>query len=156
MVNMAYKQGLTNVQRLGDALQNYQMSAESYEEDVLDAYKQLFGGEYALRTYNKSVHEKAVLLNKFGFGFDQYYDYYFMMKQMPDLQSRQRYINRLNLPRQVKELLYYQAGGSLSSDRRKSLVTLLTRYGVDKDEANSMLRVNEGAKEDRFQSIYKL
>jgi hypothetical protein len=154
MINMAYKQAIDNTNALGDILQNYELSELSYEQDVLNAYKQLFGGEYALRTYNKDVHTKAAYLNKLGVSFDDYFDYYFAMKNIDDTSLRYKYINKLRLPKQVKQILFIQAGGSISREEKETIRNVLRRYKLSDDEMNWLLRINKDSEPTGFQSIY--
>ena len=48
----------------------------------LDAISTVVGAEYALKSYNKTVYEKATNLNKLGVSYDTYYDYYFATKSI--------------------------------------------------------------------------
>jgi hypothetical protein len=156
MINMAYKQAIQNTEAFGNVLQNYELSELSYEQDVLNAYKQLFGGEYALRSYNKDVHTKAAYLNKLGVSFDDYYDYYFAMKLIDDDRLKSKFINKLKVPRQVKEILFIQAGGSVAREDKERIKSVLRRYKFNEDEMNWLLRINKQTEPTGLQSIYAL
>ena len=154
MIANAYKQAVKNVDSLGDTLQNYELSEESFDDDLLDGMKQIFGEEYALRNHNKDTYEKAMLLNKVGFGFEDFYKYYYNIRIADSLELRFKYINRLPLPKQTKEILYIQAGGRLKLEDKRRLKGFLSGKGLTEKQMNELLKINEETRSLTMSSFF--
>lgn len=76
------KDSLTNAKYLYEELGKYDLSDDKFDMSYLDAISTVVGAEYALKSYNKTVYEKAANLNKVGVSYDTYYDYYFTTKTL--------------------------------------------------------------------------
>lgn len=85
--------------------------------------REIFGAEYALRTYSSDVYDKARTDYGKGVSYDTYYDYYFATKDMhadKDENGKSisgskkkkvvEYINSLDIPAEQKDALYIAAG----------------------------------------------
>lgn len=85
--------------------------------------REIFGAEYALRTYSSDVYDKARTAYGKGVSYDTYYDYYFTTKDMhadKDENGKSisgskkkkivEYINSLDIPAEQKDALYIAAG----------------------------------------------
>ena len=81
-INIAMKESLTNAKYLYSEFGKYDLSDDKFDMSYLDAISTVVGAEYALKSYNKTVYEKAANLNKLGIGYDTYYDYYFATKSI--------------------------------------------------------------------------
>jgi hypothetical protein len=81
-INALMKDSLTNAKYLYEELGKYDLSDDKFDMSYLDAISTVVGAEYALKSYNKTVYEKAANLNKLGIGYDTYYDYYFATKSI--------------------------------------------------------------------------
>lgn len=81
-INALMKDSLTNAKYLYEELGKYDLSDDKFDMSYLDAISTVVGAEYALKSYNKTVYEKATNLNKLGIGYDTYYDYYFATKSI--------------------------------------------------------------------------
>lgn len=81
-INALMKDSLTNAKYLYEELGKYDLSDNNFDMSYLDAISTVVGAEYALKSYNKTVYEKAANLNKLGIGYDIYYDYYFATKSI--------------------------------------------------------------------------
>lgn len=81
-INALMKDSLTNAKYLYEELGKYDLSDNNFDMSYLDAISTVVGAEYALKSYNKTVYEKAANLNKLGIGYDTYYDYYFATKSI--------------------------------------------------------------------------
>lgn len=81
-INIAMKESLANAKFLYSELSKYDLSDDKFDMSYLDAISTVVGAEYALKSYNKTVYEKAANLNKLGIGYDTYYDYYFATKSI--------------------------------------------------------------------------
>lgn len=99
--------------------------AESRMDAIVyrEANREVFGAEYALRTYNADVYDKASAAYAKGVSYDTYYDYYFATKEMhadKDENGKSisgskkakvvEYINSLDIPPEQKDALYVAAG----------------------------------------------
>lgn len=99
--------------------------AESRMDAIVyrEANREVFGAEYALRTYNADVYDKARTAYAKGVSYETYYDYYFATKEMhadKDENGKSisgskkakvvEYINGLKIPPEQKDALYVAAG----------------------------------------------
>ena len=96
------------------------------------ANREVFGAEYALRTYNADVYDKARAAYAKGVSYDTYYDYYFATKEMHADKDKNgksisgskkakvvEYINSLDIPPEQKDALYVAAGYTAKSARNQ-------------------------------------
>ena len=108
--------------------------AESRMDAIVyrEANREVFGAEYALRTYNADVYDKARAAYAKGVSYETYYDYYFATKEMhadKDENGKSisgskkakvvEYINSLDIPPEQKDALYVAAGYSAKSTRNQ-------------------------------------
>ena len=108
--------------------------AESRMDAIVyrEANREVFGAEYALRTYNADVYDKARTAYAKGVSYDTYYDYYFATKEMhadKDENGKSisgskkakvvEYINSLDIPPEQKDALYVAAGYTAKSARNQ-------------------------------------
>lgn len=97
-----------------------------------EANREVFGAEYALRTYNADVYDKARAAYAKGVSYETYYDYYFATKEMhadKDENGKSisgskkakvvEFINSLNIPPEQKDALYVAAGYTAKSARNQ-------------------------------------
>ena len=97
-----------------------------------EANREVFGAEYALRTYNADVYDKARTAYAKGVSYETYYDYYFATKEMhadKDENGKSisgskkakvvEYINSLDIPPEQKDALYVAAGYTAKSARNQ-------------------------------------
>lgn len=108
--------------------------AESRMDAIVyrEANREVFGAEYALRTYNADVYDKARAAYAKGVSYETYYDYYFATKEMhadKDENGKSisgskkakvvEYINSLDIPPEQKDALYVAAGYTAKSARNQ-------------------------------------
>ena len=108
--------------------------AESRMDAIVyrEANREVFGAEYALRTYNADVYDKARAAYAKGVSYGTYYDYYFATKEMhadKDENGKSisgskkakvvEYINSLDIPPEQKDALYVAAGYTAKSARNQ-------------------------------------
>lgn len=108
--------------------------AESRMDAIVyrEANREVFGAEYALRTYNADVYDKARAAYAKGISYETYYDYYFATKEMhadKDENGKSisgskkakvvEYINSLDIPPEQKDALYVAAGYTAKSARNQ-------------------------------------
>lgn len=108
--------------------------AESRMDAIVyrEANREVFGAEYALRTYNADVYDKARTAYAKGVSYETYYDYYFATKEMhadKDENGKSisgskkakvvEYINSLDIPPEQKDALYVAAGYTAKSARNQ-------------------------------------
>lgn len=114
-VNYAIRNGIEDAAL--QKLDTYSKAAEKYyrqskltdEDDRIDeayrnANREVFGAEYALKTYNDRVYEKAkALYEKKGVSYDQYFDTYFSIREAEeekgdDLSKAEEYLTIAQMP----------------------------------------------------------
>lgn len=108
--------------------------AESRMDAIVyrEANREVFGAEYALRTYNADVYDKARTAYAKGVSYETYYDYYFATKEMhadKDENGKSisgskkakvvEFINSLDIPPEQKDALYVAAGYTAKSVRNQ-------------------------------------
>lgn len=108
--------------------------AESRMDAIVyrEANREVFGAEYALRTYNADVYDKARTAYAKGVSYETYYDYYFATREMhadKDENGKSisgskkakvvEYINSLDIPPEQKDALYVAAGYTAKSARNQ-------------------------------------
>lgn len=108
--------------------------AESRMDAIVyrEANREVFGAEYALRTYNADVYDKARTAYAKGVSYETYYDYYFATKEMhadKDENGKSisgskkakvvEFINSLDIPPEQKDALYVAAGYTAKSARNQ-------------------------------------
>ena len=108
--------------------------AESRMDAIVyrEANREVLGAEYALRTYNADVYDKARAAYAKGVSYETYYDYYFATKEMhadKDENGKSisgskkakvvEFINSLNIPPEQKDALYVAAGYTAKSARNQ-------------------------------------
>lgn len=108
--------------------------AESRMDAIVyrEANREVFGAEYALRTYNADVYDKARAAYAKGVSYDTYYDYYFATKEMHADKDKNgksisgskkakvvEFINSLDIPPEQKDALYVAAGYTAKSARNQ-------------------------------------
>lgn len=108
--------------------------AESRMDAIVyrEANREVFGAEYALRTYNTDVYDKARTAYAKGVSYETYYDYYFATKEMhadKDENGKSisgskkakvvEYINSLDIPPEQKDALYVAAGYTAKSAKNQ-------------------------------------
>ena len=117
-----------NVAAIAEFAEKYDITEEQ-AESRMDAIvyreinREIFGAEYALRTYSSDVYDKARTAYGKGVSYDTYYDYYFATKDMhadKDENGKSisgskkkkvvEYINSLDIPAEQKDALYIAAG----------------------------------------------
>ncbi len=106
--------------------------AESRMDAIVyrECNREVFGAEYALRTYNADVYDKARTAYAKGVSYETYYDYYFATKEMhadKDENGKSisgskkakvvEYINSLDITPEQKDALYVAAGYTEKSAR---------------------------------------
>ena len=120
---------------IAEYAEQYEISkdqAESRMDAIVyrEANREVFGAEYALRTYNADVYDKARAAYAKGVSYETYYDYYFATKEMhadKDENGKSisgskkakvvEYINSLDIPAEQKDALYVAAGYTEKSAR---------------------------------------
>ena len=81
-INAVMKDSLSNAKILYEELGKYELTDDTFDTDYLFSVASVVGEEYALKSYNKQVYEKAQSLNTLGVDYGTYFNYYFAVKQI--------------------------------------------------------------------------
>ncbi len=138
-INATYKAAIVNAENLKAELAHYELSEESMDQDRIEAYRQVMGAEFALQAYNSRVYKRAQCYYKAGVSYDDFYVYYFNMKNLPDRAAVERYIVRLRIKPQLKNLLYRLMGYRLDNDKMSVLTRWLKNQGLTEEEIEEIL-----------------
>ena len=139
MMNAAYKAATENAQAIGEALKNYTIAEDNIAEVQREVYREVLGAEAALRIYNKRVYAKAQCYNKAGVSYDEFYVYYFNVKAMESKEEVERYVTRLRISPQLKNLIYALAGWRIGKDKIEVLTRWLKKKGLTDEEIDMIL-----------------
>lgn len=96
--------------------------------------KEIFGAEYALKTYNSDVYEKAKTYNNAGISYSTFYDYYFATKDLDAKNSKGETVTGL------KKMRVRSAINSLNTtaDKKLFLYALYSNYKLTANEAKKV------------------
>lgn len=95
-INTALKSAVQNAKNLEAELNKYEITDDNFDSVYQEAVYSIFGAEYALKTYNKQVYEKATMLFDAGIDYDTYYQLYFYTKDLESDETttkKQKYIS---------------------------------------------------------------
>ena len=134
MINLAYKEAIENSKAMGEALKNYTITEDNINEVSREVAREVLGAESALRIYNKNVYAKAQCYYKAGVSYDDFYVYYFNMRNFATKDEAERYVSRLRISPQLKNLIYRLAGWQLGKDKEEILKRWLKNRGLTDDE----------------------
>lgn len=139
MINASYKAAVENAKAIGEALKNYTIDEENMEVVQREVYREVLGAESALRIYNKNVYAKAQCYYKAGVSYDDFYVYYFNMKNFATKDEAERYVARLRISPQLKNLIYRLAGWNLGKEKTEILTRWLKNKGLTEEEIDMIL-----------------
>jgi hypothetical protein len=82
-INTLMQESIGNAEYIYGEMGKYNLSDEdAFDQAYLDCISVVMGEEYALKSYNKDVYEKATKINKLGIDYATYYDFYFGVKNI--------------------------------------------------------------------------
>jgi len=139
VINAAFKAAVENCQSIGEALKNYTIDEENMSEVQNEVFREVLGAESALRIYNKNVYSKAQCYNKAGVSYEDFYVWYFNMKNFATKDEAERYIARIHVSPQIKNLIYRLAGWNLGKDKNEVLTRWLKNKGLTDEEIEMIL-----------------
>lgn len=139
VINAAYKAAVENCQSIGESLKNYTITEENINDVQLEVFREVLGAESALRIYNKNVYAKAQCYNKAGVSYENFYVWYFNMKNFATKDEAERYIARIHVSPQLKNLIYRLAGWNLGKDKEMVLTRWLKNKGLTDEEIEMIL-----------------
>lgn len=162
-INALMKDSLTNAKYLYEELGKYDLSDDKFDMSYLDAISTVVGAEYALKSYIKTVYEKAANLNKVGVSYDTYYDYYFTTKNIESdvaangqtvsgsrKQKLIQYTMSTNLPIVQKLMLIMSSGYSISDGDisgvsakqvRRVVAQYIAKSGLSSEEKTALAKM---------------
>lgn len=143
----AYKAAAQKYYDASDAEKESDRIDEAYRE----ANREIYGAEYALRTYNKDVYENAAALNEQGVSWDDFYNVYFGMKAHKDLKGYEKsnadrdVIRESELPEETKYQIYEALIDKEGSRADEYKAFQEAGLGIDKflQAQNAYARINE-------------
>ena len=139
MMNAAYKAAVENCKAIGEALKNYTITEENAAVVQREVYREVLGAEASLRIYNKNVYAKAQCYYKAGVSYDNFYVWYFNVKNFATKDEAERYVARLRVSPQLKNLIYRLAGWNLGKEKTDILRRWLKRKGLTDEEIDMIL-----------------
>lgn len=120
-INALYNQGINTSKLIRKKLDEKNISDETYEEDYYNSIYEVLGSQATLEMIDNDLYNRAYELNQLGIDFDTFYTYYTKTKGF-DKQYKQEYINRMNLSRNQKYLLYLVSGYSIPKAYKQALL----------------------------------
>lgn len=155
LLNNAFKNAIENVEVLGNYLgKNCELSSISIEDDYIEAIRQCFGAEEALRQYNTNAFSKATALqNVANIDYDIFYCVYLDCKEIEsDYDSNGKaisgskkakivdYVNNVSNLTKTQRILLLAALGYKPNDAN-SIVSYLKTQGKTGNEINELLEI---------------
>ena len=143
MRNAIEEQALERVEAYRAAAEKYfevsdeEEEADRIEEAYREANREVMGAEYALKTYNKGVYERAQTLQKDGVSYDTFYELYFE-NQDTDLTGYEKtnrtreLIRDLDVDDEQKKVLYMDFISD--SDTNQERILSLEKAGATFDD----------------------
>lgn len=82
-INTLMQEAIGNAEYIYGEMGKYNLADDDvFDQAYLDSISIVMGEEYALKSYNKDVYEKATKINKLGIDYATYYDFYFGVKNI--------------------------------------------------------------------------
>lgn len=82
-INTLMQEAIGNAEYIYGEMGKYNLADDDvFDQAYLDSISVVMGEEYALKSYNKDVYEKATKINKLGIDYAMYYDFYFGVKNI--------------------------------------------------------------------------
>lgn len=82
-INTLMQEAIGNAEYIYGEMGKYNLADDDvFDQAYLDSISVVMGEEYALKSYNKDVYEKATKINKLGIDYATYYDFYFGVKNI--------------------------------------------------------------------------
>lgn len=141
--NSVEEQALDKVAAYQEAAEKYYEASDKEDEEdkIEEAYREanreIMGAEYALKTYNKGVYERAQTLQKDGVSYDTFYELYFE-NQDTDLTGYEKtnrtreLIRDLDVDDEQKKVLYMDFISD--SDTNQERILSLEKAGATFDD----------------------
>lgn len=138
--NALMKNAMDSYEQYAAAAEKYYYDSDIEDEDdrvnyaYREANREVLGAEYALKTYNKDVYETAQQMKNEGISYDDFYDFYFDLKDITETgyegsNAKRDLISGLNMTDAQKEALYKK----YVSDSRDGDIEAFKDAGLDFD-----------------------
>lgn len=149
ILNVHFAQTLEDFEKVKEASKYYTVTGDEQKDKkhYADMMYEVFGAEKALQSYSKGVYEDATDYAQFGISFDDYYDFYFLTKDIDakdadgisvtNLKKERIYnvIESMDIPKEHKMLLFMKTYGSdYSEEERAGLLQQLDSLNMTKED----------------------
>lgn len=149
ILNVHFAQTLEDFEKVKEASKYYTVTGDEQKDKkhYADMIYEVFGAEKALQSYSKGVYEDATDYAQFGISFDDYYDFYFLTKDIDakdadgisvtNLKKERIYnvIESMDIPKEHKMLLFMKTYGShFSEEERAGLLQQLDSLSMTKED----------------------
>ena len=126
-----YKELIENAELLGSKLEYIGVIDTNDRFAMTEAYRQVFGAEYALEYYNSQTKAKADVANAIGVDYETYYSAYFTIRGFDTKAEAVRFINSIRgLGYNERLTLQYLCGISLTQLEEATVERYLKRKGL--------------------------
>ena len=119
-INVLYKQSIETSEAIRKELNRYEINEDNYDKVYELALYSVLGAESTLKLTNVDLYDRATDLNEVGIDYDTYYTYYVNTKGF-DKEYKEEYIQRMNLTRIQKYILYLVSGYSIPDNYKVRL-----------------------------------
>ena len=119
-INVLYKQSIETSEAIREELNRYEINEDNYDKVYEMALYSVLGAESTLKLTNVDLYDRATDLNEVGIDYDTYYTYYINTKGF-DKEYKEEYIQRMNLTRIQKYILYLVSGYAIPDNYKARL-----------------------------------
>ena len=152
LINEIYKTALNDY----DLITNAIIATEGVKDEYRYAEIQrlVYGAEAALKTYDDTVYSNSQILDKTGISYDNFYKYYFGIKDIESDKDKNgntisgskkkkvvKKINSLNISTEKKLLLQAYSGYKIDNESdKKKLINYLNKQSLTVDEKKALAK----------------
>lgn len=137
-INTLYKQAIETSKTIRKELDRYDMNEDNYDVAYEMALYSVLGAESTMKLTNEDLYNRAVDLNEVGIDYDTYYTYYINTKGF-DKDYKTEYIQRMNLSKIQKYILYLVSGYSIPDNVKNQLKNEIKNSNMSSEYKETLL-----------------
>lgn len=128
VINGIMLNAINNYDALIQAAPDYSGMTDDISTDYLYMNRDLFGAEYALKTYGSSVYDNAVQANAMGIDYEDYFDYYVLTK---DIDAKDENGNTVT---GLKKIRIYETINNMDLTTAQKAYLFATQYNLNPND----------------------
>lgn len=137
-INTLYKQAIETSKTIRKELDRYDINEDNYDVAYEMALYSVLGAESTMKLTNEDLYNRSVDLNEVGIDYDTYYTYYINTKGF-DKDYKTEYIQRMNLSKIQKYILYLVSGYSIPDNVKNQLKNEINNSNMSSEYKETLL-----------------